>query len=267
MTVTVVDHGAVRVVTIDRGAARNAVDPATAQALYDVFLAFDADEAVQVAVLTGAGGTFCAGFDLKTAADGRAEAWIGSLDIPQDWDDPVAQPRPGPMGPSRLMLSKPVIAAIEGHAVAGGLELAAWCDMRVAAETAILGVFCRRWGVPLIDGGTVRLPGIVGQGRANDLILTGRAIGAAEAERIGLVDRVVDTGQALEVALALAEGLVRFPQLCMRADHVSARMAPGDLAAALRREWASVAVFAAEGQAGAARFAAGKGRGGAFDAI
>lgn len=264
MTVTIQDQDRVRVVTIDRPLARNAVDPDTAQALFAAFREFDADPALDVAILTGAGGTFCAGFDLKTAADGRGAAWVGGLDLPQGWD-PVADPRPGPMGPTRLMLSKPVIAAIEGHAVAGGLELALWCDLRVAAQDAVFGVFCRRWGVPLIDGGTVRLPRVVGQGRANDLVLTGRPVPAPEAQAIGLADRITPPGQALAVAQDLARSLTDFPQLCLRADHLSARMTPADLGAALRREWASVAVFAAEGQAGAARFAAGKGRGGRFD--
>lgn len=266
MSILISDLNRVRVVTINRPEARNAVNPATAKALFQAFLDFDADSNVDAAILTGAGGTFCAGFDLKAAADGSATDWIAGLDIPDGWN-PVTDPRPGPMGPSRLKLSKPVIAAVEGHAVAGGLELAAWCDMRVAARDATFGVFCRRWGVPLIDGGTVRLPAILGQGRANDLILTGRPVGAEEAAQIGLADRVCDTGKALEIAMALAEDLTRFPQMCMRADHLSARGAPEQLGAALLREWRSVDVFAAEGQAGAARFAAGKGRGGDFSAI
>lgn len=266
MSIIISDLNRVRVVTINRPEARNAVNPATAKALFQAFLDFDADDSVDAAILTGAGGTFCAGFDLKTAADGSATEWIAGLDIPDGWN-PVTDPRPGPMGPSRLMLSKPVIAAIEGHAVAGGLELAAWSDMRVAARDATFGVFCRRWGVPLIDGGTVRLPAILGQGRANDLILTGRPVGTEEAAQIGLADRVCDTGKALETAMALAGDLTRFPQMCMRADHLSARGAPEQLGAALRREWRSVGVFAAEGQAGAARFAGGKGRGGDFNAI
>lgn len=265
MTLLSETRGALRVLTLNRPQARNAVDPATARALYDACLAAEADDAIAALVLTGAEGAFCAGFDLKTAADGRAAGWIAALDIPDDWTDPVAQPLPGPMGPSRLMLSKPVIAAIEGPAVAGGLELAAWCDLRVMAEGAVAGVFCRRWGVPLIDGGTVRLPRILGQGRANDLILTGRPVAAEEAARIGLADRVVPKGGALAAALDLAEGLARFPQACLRADHLSARMPAADLAAALRREWRSVTAFDAEGRAGAARFAAGHGRAGRFD--
>lgn len=257
-------RGRVRILTLDRPEARNAVTPALAQALYDAALEFDADDSLDVAILTGAGGFFCAGFDLKAAAQGSGADWIASLDMPDDWD-PVTQPMPGPMGPSRLMLSKPVIAAIEGPAVAGGMELALWCDLRVMAEDANFGVFCRRWGVPLIDGGTVRLPRVVGQGRANDLILTGRAVGAEEALAIGLADRVVAPGAALEAALDLADSLTRFPQGCLRADFLSARIEPHALAAALRREWASVGVVLAEGVAGAARFARGEGRGGRFD--
>ncbi len=265
MTVQVIDKGRVRIVTICREAARNAVDPAAARALFAAFVAFDADPTVDVAILTGRGGAFCAGFDLKAAAAGVGPEWQADVDIPADWQDAQAQPILAPMGPSRLMLSKPVIAAIEGHAVAGGLELAAWCDLRVAAESATFGVFCRRWGVPLIDGGTVRLPALIGQGRANDMILTGRAVEAEEAQRMGLVDRVCANGAALQVALELAQDLCRFPQGCLRADHVSARLSGGALAAALRREWVSFAQFAQEGAAGAAKFAAGTGRGGKFD--
>ncbi|MFD1510808.1 crotonase/enoyl-CoA hydratase family protein [Lacimonas salitolerans] len=267
MTIRTERQDRVLVVTIDRPAQRNAVDPATAQALYDAFLAFEVDDGLDVAVLTGAGNTFCAGFDLKAAAGGQADAWLRTVDIPEDWTDPVAQPLPGPMGPSRLMLSKPVIAAIEGHAVAGGMELAAWCDMRVASGSAVFGVFCRRWGVPLIDGGTLRLPRIVGQGRANDLILTGRPVGATEAQAMGLADRVCAPGDALDDALALAHSLTRFPQGCVRADHLSARIPAADLAAGLRREWRSARMFQAEGVAGAARFSAGAGRSGRFDAV
>ena len=265
MTIRMDKADRVAVVTIDRPRARNAVDPATARMLYDAFLTLDADADIDVMILTGADGAFCAGFDLKTAADGSAESWIAKVHIPDDWIDPVAQPIPGPMGPSRLMLSKPVIAAIEGPAVAGGMELAAWCDLRVMAQGAVMGVYCRRWGVPLIDGGTVRLPRLVGQGRANDLILTGRPVDAEEAAAMGLADRVVPKGQALAAALKMAHALTRFPQGCMRADHLSARMPPADLAVALRREWASAAMFAAEGRAGATRFSQGQGRSGRFD--
>jgi enoyl-CoA hydratase len=265
MTVRIDRQGRVGVVMIDRPRARNAVNPATAQALFDAFLGLEGDAGIDVMILTGAEGAFCAGFDLKTAADGSAADWIAAVAIPDDWTDPVAQPLAGPMGPSRLMLSKPVIAAIEGPAVAGGMELAAWCDMRVMAEGAVMGIYCRRWGVPLIDGGTFRLPRVVGQGRANDLILTGRPVDVAQAHAMGLADRVVPQGQALAAALDLAESLTRFPQGCMRADFLSARMPPADLAAALRREWASSAMFAAEGRAGATRFSKGQGRSGRFD--
>ena len=267
MNIRIENDGPVRVIAIDRPDARNAVNPPTAQALYDAFLAFDADETAEVAVFASGSDAFCAGFDLKSAADGRANQWISDVDIPDTWTDPVAQPLPGPMGPSRLMLSKPVIAAIEGPAVAGGMELALWCDMRVMADTAYMGIFCRRWGVPLIDGGTVRLPRLIGQGRANDLILTGRRVDPDEAQRIGLADRLCHAGEAEQVALALARDLTRFPQGCLRADHLSARPSPAELADALKREWVSARIFAAEGQAGAARFSAGKGRGGDFSEI
>ena len=267
MSVEITREGRVTIVTIARPEARNAVNPETARALFDAFRAFDADPDADVAILTGAEGAFCAGFDLKTAADGSADSWIAELDIPEGWTDPIGQPLPGPMGPSRLMLSKPVIAAIEGPAVAGGMELALWCDLRVMAEDAVMGVYCRRWGVPLIDGGTFRLPRITGQGVASDLVLTGRPVAAEEAARIGLANRVTPPGGALSAALALATDLSRFPQGCLRADHLSSRLAPADLAAALRREWASAALCSAEGRAGAARFASGRGRGGDFDAI
>src|SRR5947209_12064778 len=196
--VTVERDGPVTTVTLSRPHARNAVDGPTAAALADAFRAFDADLDASVAVFTGAGGTFCAGADLRavgTATGNRTE---------EDGD--------GPMGPTRLRLGKPVIAAVEGHAVAGGLELALWCDLRVAAETSVFGVFCRRWGVPLIDGGTVRLPRLVGAGRALDLVLTGRPVGAAEALAMGLVNRVVPAGQALTAAQELAAQLAAFPQ-------------------------------------------------------
>ncbi|MDK3017401.1 crotonase/enoyl-CoA hydratase family protein [Pseudodonghicola flavimaris] len=264
MSIRIETEGAVRIISIDRPDARNAVDPDTAQALFGAFLEFEADETLAVAVLTGTGGSFCSGFDLKSAGSGAAEAWIAALDIPPEWQDPMADPRPGPMGPSRLMLKKPVIAAIEGYAVAGGMELAAWCDLRVMAESATTGVFCRRWGVPLIDGGTVRLPRLLGQGRANDLILTGRPVAAEEALCLGFASRIVPAGGALGAAIDLARDLARFPQGCLQADHLSARLPPAELAAALRREWRSATVFQAEGRAGAARFAAGKGRGGVF---
>jgi enoyl-CoA hydratase len=249
-----------------RSAARNAMNPEGAQALCEALLAFDADEKASVGVLWGAGGAFCAGFDLKVAATGGGETVAGgALDIP-DGDD--NWPR-GPMGPTRLMLSKPVIAAIAGPAVAGGMEIALWCDLRVMEEDAYMGVYCRRWGVPLIDGGTVRLPRLVGQGRALDLILTGRKVEAEECLRIGLADRVVPHGTSREAAEALAREIARFPQGCLRADRASAYAQwDFDLKGALRNEWRGSAPFAAsEGAAGAARFAAGKGRGGDFSSI
>lgn len=267
MTVLVLTRGRVRIISINRPEVRNAVNPTTAVALYDAFLTFEGDDDVDIAILTGGQAAFCAGFDLKAAAGDLGADWQNAITIPEGWQDAQAQPIPGPMGPSRLMLSKPVIAAVEGHAVAGGLELAAWCDMRVVSKEAVFGVFCRRWGVPLIDGGTVRLPKILGQGRANDLILTGRPVSGQEAYQIGLVDRLCPEGHALEEALVLAESLTRFPQACLRADFLSARLSGTELALALRREWASFEVFAAEGQKGAARFAAGKGRGGGFSDI
>jgi enoyl-CoA hydratase len=255
----------VRLIRLQRPEARNAVNPDLARALYAAMVNFDTDDSVDAAVLTGDGGAFCAGFDLKSAASGVGTGWIATLDIPPDWNDPVTEPRPGPMGPSRLMLSKPVISAIEGSAVAGGMELALWSDIRIMAENAQFGVFCRRWGVPLIDGGTVRLPRVVGQGRANDLILTGRAVHADEALAIGLADRVVPSGQALNAALDYAAALTRFPQGCLRADFLSARMDPAALATALKREWVSAGLVLSEGVAGATRFSQGRGRGGRFD--
>lgn len=254
MSVLVEKGGAVTTVIIDRPDLRNAVDPATAEALRAAFDAFEADEGASVAVLTGAGGHFCAGYDLKAfAADGS------------DYD-PAGE---GPMGPTRRLLAKPVLAAVEGYAVAGGLELALWCDMRIAAEGATFGVFCRRWGVPLIDGGTVRLPRIVGQGRALDLVLTGRPVDAAEALAIGLANRVVSTGQARAAAEQIAHEIARFPQLCLRADRTSAYAGwDGDVAQALRAEAQAGEAPVREGaRDGAARFAAGRGRAGDFGEI
>ncbi len=207
MPVHVDRDGPVTVVTIDRPEARNAVDRPTATALAAAFRAFDADDAQSVAVLTGGGGTFCAGADLKAFGTERANA------VTEDGD--------GPMGPTRMELHKPVIAAVEGHAVAGGLELAIWCDLRVAARDAVFGVYCRRWGVPLIDGGTVRLPRLIGQSHALDLILTGRGVSGDEAERMGLANRLTEPGGALAAAIELAHALARFPQTCMREDRAS----------------------------------------------
>lgn len=267
MGITVETHARVRIVTINRPEARNAVDPETAEALFDTFVEAEADNGIDAAVLTGAGGHFCAGFDLKAAATQVGRTWLEKVMIPDGWRDAQADPIAGPMGPSRLILSKPVIAAVEGFAVAGGAELAAWCDLRVTSEMATFGIFCRRWGVPLIDGGTVRLPRILGQGRANDMILTGRPVAADEAYRMGLADRVVPEGDALGKAVELATSLSGFPQACMRADHGSARMSGIELAAALRREWNSFQTFVDEGATGAARFAGGKGRAGDFSDI
>jgi enoyl-CoA hydratase len=250
-------EGAVTLVTLQRPAARNAVDPATALALYRAMLAFEADDAASVAVLTGAGGSFCAGFDLKAVAAGQAERWLEQLHFGE-----VGEPPLGPMGPTRLSLSKPVIAAITGPAVAGGMELALWCDLRVMDREAWMGVLCRRWSVPLIDGGTVRLPRIVGLGRALDLVMTGRRIDAAECHAIGLCDRLVEPGGALEAALALAGELAALPQACLRSDRLATRHgALADELALLRAEFqAGVEVLRASGVDGAALFAGGAGR-------
>ena len=255
--VTVEKEGTTTIVSIDRFAeARNAVDPETATLLREAFLAFDGDESQSVAILTGRGGTFCAGYDLKVAASRTAS--------PRH--DPEG---PGPMGPTRSLLSKPVIAAVEGYAVAGGLELALWCDLRVASESARFGVFCRRWGVPLIDGGTVRLPRLIGHSRALDMILTGREVGAREAFDWGLANRLVPQGQALTEARALAEVIAGFPQLCMRSDRRSSYEQWNlELREALSNEGRlGVPALRAEAQKGAARFAGGKGRGGDFGNI
>jgi len=266
MTTTVERAGPVTTIVRARTEARNAMDPASAEALVDVLLAFDRDPTQFVAVLWGAGGAFCAGFDLKYAAGLRGErAPLSALDFPAG-DGPV--PR-GPMGPTRLELSKPVIAAIAGPAVAGGMELALWCDLRVMEESAYMGVYCRRWGVPLIDGGTVRLPRIVGRGRALDYILTGRKVPAEECARVGLCERVVPDGTCREAAEALAHDIARFPQQCMRADRRSVWRQEGlSEREGLRAEWAgSAAMVEQEGAAGAARFSEGKGRHGDFGDI
>ncbi|WP_030687927.1 crotonase/enoyl-CoA hydratase family protein [Streptomyces sp. NRRL B-1347] len=246
--------GPVTTVVLSRPDVRNAVDGPTARALADAFRAFDADPDASVAVLWGEGGTFCAGADLK------------ALNTPDSNDvAEVDGVHDGPMGPTRLALTKPVIAAVSGHAVAGGLELALWCDLRVAEDDAVLGVFCRRWGVPLIDGGTVRLPRIIGEGRAMDLILTGRPVDAAEALGMGLVNRVVPKGTARAAAERLAAEIAAFPQTCLRHDRLSAREQHGlpeqqALAGELRHGLHALA----EAAEGAARFTAGAGRHGAF---
>ena len=244
--------GTVATITLYRPECRNAVDRPTAQALREAFERFEADEALSVAVFTGGGGHFCGGADLKAVAGDPARRNTQAAD----------GSGPGPMGPTRMAFTKPVIAAVEGYCVAGGLELALMCDLRVAAQSAVFGVFCRRWGVPLIDGGTVRLPRIVGQGRALDMILTGRAVAADEALAMGLANRVVPDGQALTVAQALARQLAAFPQRCLRADRASAiDQWDWPVAQALQREGAAgYAVVESEGVPGAARFAAGAGR-------
>jgi enoyl-CoA hydratase len=243
------EEGAVVTVTIDRPYARNAVDAETAAALAESFRRFDADEALSVAVLTGAEGNFCAGFDLKALAAGS-----GRL---------LSEAGEGPMGPTRMTLGKPVIAAVEGYAVAGGLELALWCDLRVAARTATFGVFNRRFGVPLIDLGTIRLPRMVGQGRALDMILTGRPVAAEEALRIGLIERLVEPGQALAEATAVARELAAFPQGAMRGDRSSVlHQWSLSLDDAMRAEYRAglEVIVSGEAQEGARRFAEGKGR-------
>ena len=253
MSVRAERAGPVTTIVLDRPEARNAVDGPTAAALAEAFRQFEGDVEARVAVLWGAGGTFCAGADLKAVGTERGNRVRAQGD--------------GPMGPSRMLLAKPVIAAIAGYAVAGGLELALWCDLRVVEEEAIFGVFCRRWGVPLIDGGTVRLPRIVGQGRALDMILTGRPVGAEEALRIGLADRVVPAGQARAAAEALAAEIARFPQRCLRADRRSAYEAwsldeRNAIANELRH--GQGVLRSGESREGAARFAAGAGRHGSF---
>lgn len=252
MSVEVETNEHVFTVILSRPEVRNAVDRDTAQELADAFRRFETDEQARVAVLWGAGGTFCAGADLKAIASGRVNR------MEEEGD--------GPMGPSRMTLSKPCIAAIEGHAVAGGLELALWCDMRVAAQSSTLGVYCRRWGVPLIDGGTVRLPRVVGLGRAMDMILTGRAVEAPEAHAIGLVDRVVPDGEARAAAETLAAEIARFPQGCMNSDRASVYAAlDRPLDQALAQEFAHGRQVLADGITGATRFAGGAGRHGEFE--
>ncbi|MEU2252750.1 crotonase/enoyl-CoA hydratase family protein [Nocardia xishanensis] len=250
MSVRVEKNGPVTTVILHRPEARNAVDGPTALELADAFREFDADPTAAVAVLWGEGGTFCAGADLKALGTERSNR------AGEDGD--------GPMGPTRMMLSKPVIAAVSGYAVAGGLELALWCDLRVAEQDSTFGVFCRRWGVPLIDGGTIRLPRIIGAGRAMDLVLTGRAVSAPEALQIGLVNRVVPTGEARAAAEELATELARLPQTCLRSDRMSMLEQEGmDEAAALRNEFRHglTALADVDGAlAGAQRFAAGAGR-------
>ncbi|MEU6814386.1 crotonase/enoyl-CoA hydratase family protein [Streptomyces sp. NPDC046860] len=251
MPVRVETKDGVTTVVLARPGARNAVDGPMAAELADAFRTFEADERARVAVLWGEGGTFCAGADLKAIGTGRGNR--------------VAPDGDGPMGPTRMRLSKPVIAAVAGHAVAGGLELALWCDLRVAEEDAVFGVFCRRWGVPLIDGGTVRLPRLIGTGRAMDMILTGRPVPAAEAHAIGLADRIVPTGRARAAAEELAAEIARFPQDCLRSDRASVLDQEGlPEREAMRGELRGGTEVLGKAAEGAARFAGGAGRHGAF---
>ncbi|MEZ5167226.1 MAG: crotonase/enoyl-CoA hydratase family protein [Acidimicrobiales bacterium] len=249
MTVHVEIDGPVATVTIDRPERRTAVDRATADRLLVAFESFAADEALRVAILTGADGVFCAGADLKAVAENGGNR--------------VSPDGPGPMGPTRLDLDKPVIAAIEGYAVAGGLELALWCDLRVASREATLGVYCRRWGVPLVDGGTIRLPRLIGASRASDLILTGRGVSGDEALQMGLVNRLTEPGQALLVARALAQDLAALPPRCLRSDLRSSKDQwdlPVDAALVREAELGLATIASGETVAGATRFAAGAGR-------
>lgn len=263
MTVSVERDGAITTVILDREDRRNAVDDDTARALVAAWEEFDADDDAHVGVFYGAHGTFCGGGDLKYVAETGAQRWLESLHFPAD---PARPSPPGPMGCSRMQLSKPVIAAVAGAAVAGGMELALWCDLRVMESSAYFGVYCRRWGVPLIDGGTVRLPRLIGQSRALDIILTGRTVNATEALDIGLCNRVVPDGSARKAAEELAREISRFPQECVRADRRSVYAQDGEsLHDALRFEFANgLEAMRDEGVAGARRFAAGHGRHGSF---
>ena len=254
--ITIQKENHLTIILINRPQVKNAVDGETAQELADAFRAFDQDEDSYVAILGGLGGTFCAGADLKAVAEGRGNRTEPKGD--------------GPMGPSRMVLSKPVIAAISGYAVAGGMELALWCDLRVMESNAILGIFCRRWGVPLIDGGTIRLPRLIGMSRAMDLILTGRPVEANEALQMGLANRVVEEGEALTAAKALAIQLCAFPQRCMRNDRLSVYEQwnlPLDQALSNEFEKGMETINSKETEIGAKRFASGKGRHGNFEDI
>lgn len=263
-TVLIERRGEILVVTINRPEVRNAVNSATARKLGQAFVEFDNDDSLKVAVLTGASGTFCAGADLKSVGEGTF-----------DPTPPPAAPidrhnAQGPMGPSYLRLDKPVLAAVAGHAVAGGLELALWCDLRVVEEDAVFGVYCRRWGVPLIDGGTVRLPRLIGHSNAMDMILTGRAVGADEAKQMGLANAVVPNGTSCVAAIELAEQIAQFPQTCMRNDRRSAyEQWDRDFDVAMHNEGVlgDVTLRSGESREGARRFSSGKGRGGSFDDI
>ena len=263
MTVRIEKDGPVWTIVHARPEARNAMDPVSAEALYRAFVDFDGDESATCAVFWGEGGAFCAGWDLKAAATLSGADALDPFDFPEQGEPPMAA-----MGPSRLELSKPVIAAVAGPAVAGGMELALWADIRVMEETAFMGVYCRRWGIPLIDGGTVRLPRLVGEGRAMDLILTGRKVEADEALRIGLCEYLVPEGGSRTKAESLAHELSRFPQSCLRADRHSVRNQHGlSEREALRQEWRNSKAEVSLGIKGAMEFASGKGRGGKFDSV
>ena len=270
MAVRIEKAGAVWTVIHSRPEARNAMDPESADALFDAFTRFDADDSAQVAVLWGEGGAFCAGWDLKYASS-LAEREAFDRDIVKGLAFPMGSaPAPrGPLGPTRMELGKPVIAAVEGPAVAGGMELALWCDVRVIGASAYFGVYCRRWGIPLLDGGSVRLPRLVGQGRALEIIMTGRKVPAEEALRIGMCEQVVAPGKAREAAEEMAATIARFPQAAVRADRRTVHETHGmGLREAMTREWANgVEAHHQEGAAGAARFAAGLGRHGDFGKI
>jgi enoyl-CoA hydratase len=250
-------EGTTAIVTINRPEVRNAVDGETAGLLFDAFSRFDADDSLSVAILTGVDGAFCAGADLKAVATG------GNANR-------VRKEGEGPLGCTRMLLSKPVIAAVEGHAVAGGLELSLWCDLRVAARDAVFGVYCRRWGVPLVDGGTVRLPRLIGHSRALDMILTGRGVSGDEALQFGLANRLVEPGETLAAAKEMAQLLANFPQLCLRGDRMSSyEQWSMDLPSAITNEYAhgTKTIQSGETRAGARRFAAGEGRHGSFEAF
>jgi enoyl-CoA hydratase len=264
--VRVEKDGPVTTVILDRPAVRNAVDPETGAKLVEAFLAFERDEEAAVAVFFGDHGAFCAGGDLKALSGDHGNTWLNRLHFPEDERAP---PPPGPLGPSRLELTKPTIAAVAGPAVAGGMERALWCDVRVMEEDAYFGVYCRRWGIPLIDGGTVRLPRIVGQGRALEIILTGRKVPAKEAMAIGMCEKVVPKGEARLAAEAMAHEIARFPQECVRADRNSVHRQYGlSIRAGLRQEYDNgLSCLRNEGVAGAGRFAAGKGRHGDYGDI
>jgi enoyl-CoA hydratase len=270
MAIRIERDGKVATVIMSRPEARNAMDPESAAALTEAFIELDRDAETHAIVFWGEGGAFCAGWDLK-----YAQAFTDPARFESEIVQGLAFPEsggplpPGPMGPSRLDMGKPLIAAVEGPAVAGGMELALWCDVRVMAEGAYFGVYCRRWGIPLIDGGTVRLPRLVGQGRALEIIMTGRKVEAQEALLIGLCEKLVPNGQARLAAEAMAQEIVRFPQGAMLADRRSAIAGHGlGVREALAREWAGgVGTIASEGAAGAGRFASGKGRGGDFGDI